>query len=421
MRIKDFLTKKNWGVAVLFILSIYCLLMDLIYQGNIGWDILVNVCCRTQELLTDIGFERERALELLKGSLGMSVTMITFILNLGIILFNYSERKVFGISWGDLKSDAYRIPRRLFRIPGFLFPFIVVVAINLEFCGTSYVLLACCYYVIYCRYRDLSVTYDKALQREKVIQKLTSYIEGDKEWINDNVTHFCAALENVRKGILNLEGWNNAWPLFDAFLRDIMKFDHDKCFVISGYFFEVIFDVSSKENIREETFFMKRYIDRLGIVNTLKEDIVLWSMLCSIAMQLDARSMETFLEWFTDYSGRSSQRILQKMEGLDPSEMQKQSAVILIMLEYWMYRYGIPESINIDRLEIIYRHGKRFLEEDTDNNQKLLQILDNMYEKKYCRSEDRIYNAAKTLYHDVIYQLNNTMVMTILKYNLWET
>lgn len=111
--------------------------------------------------------------------------------------------------------------------------------------------------MIYCRYRDLSVTYDKVLQREKVIQKLTSYIEGDKEWINDNVTHFCAALENVRKGILNLEGWNNAWPLFDAFLRDIMKFDHDKCFVISGYFFEVIFDVSSKENIREETFFMK--------------------------------------------------------------------------------------------------------------------------------------------------------------------
>ena len=115
LRIKDFLTKKNWGVAVLLILSIYCLLLDLAYQGNIGWDILVNVCCRTQELLTDIGFERERALELLKGSLGMSVTMVTFILNLGINLFNYSERKVFGISWGDLKSDADQIPKKLYK------------------------------------------------------------------------------------------------------------------------------------------------------------------------------------------------------------------------------------------------------------------------------------------------------------------
>lgn len=410
-------TKINLVGMTILILCVYCLLMDLTYQGNIGKNFLANVCRQTEGLLTSIGFERKRALELLKGSLGMSVTMVTFVLNLGINLFNHSERKVFGISWGDLKDDVYRRPSCFFRISGFLFPAVVVIAINLEFCGTSYALLMCCYYVIYYKYKDLSASYDKVIQRKKLVQKLISYIEGDKEWINDNVSLFCAALENVRKGILNLEGWNNAWLLIDEFLSHIMKFDYDKCFTVAGYFFEVIFDVAAKGNVHEELFFMKKYIGHLGVAkDTEKEDIVLWSMLCSIAMQLDAEPMQMFLEWFTDYSGRSSQRILQMMEGLTPFEIQKQSAVILIILEYWIYKHGIQEDINVDLVRMIYEHGERFLEKRSDNNQKLLRILDNLYEKKYCKSGDKTYNAAKMLYHDVIYQLNNTMVMTILKY-----
>lgn len=276
----------DWVIVILFLASVYSLLIDLTYQGYIKYRFLTVEVLRIEKLLINMGFNRIRALDLLKSSLGITVTMVTFILNMGINIFDHSERKVFGISWGDLQSERKLMPGWSGKIASILFPVTVIVTINLELCGISYMLLVWCYYAIYCKYRNLTESYDKGAQREKVANKLIGFVKNDKYYISDNITYFCAELENVRKGIRDTEGWNNAWLLFDIFLDKVIRFQPEACFEVSGYFFEVIFEVSDRRNVRQELVFVNRYIGQMGKEDERNnEETLLWSLFCSITMK----------------------------------------------------------------------------------------------------------------------------------------
>lgn len=416
--------KKVWIVIALIIMVICSLLIDLADAKYINWSVLINITSWIKNLLKVIGFTRNTALGLLTDSLGMTVTLVTFVLNLSVSFFAHSEQKVFGISWGDLQFEespsVFSIYQWFLKI-GILFPLFIIVALNLGLCAISYALLICSYFIIYFQYNDLTKSYDKEVQRECVIRKMVGYVEHEKDCIDDNVTDFCAMLENIRKGILETEGWNNAWLLIDNFLQKVMEFEREKCYMISCIFFEVIFAVPAGANVQEQMIFVKKYIGGLGTANDgEKEEVVLWSLLCAVAMQWNAETMRTFLEWFICLDRRSSQRILIRHGKLERSEISRQSAVILIMLEYWLYFYKEDVNIDCECVNKIYEHGKRFFTEDDEEHTRLIQMLDQLYEKKYYTGEDAGYAAAAELCYDVRHQLNNTILMTKLKYELWE-
>lgn len=416
--------KKDGIVIVLLLIALGSLLTDLTYAKYINWSILIDGTLWIVNRLKAIGFTRSTALSLLKGSLGMTVTMVTFVLNLSVSFFAHSEHKIFGIGWGDLQFEespsTFSIYQWFLKI-GILFPLFIIVALNLELCCISYALLICSYFVIYFQYNDLTKSYDKKVQRECVVRKMVGYVENEKDCIDDNVTDFCAILENIRKGIWETEGWNNAWLLIDIFLQKVMEFERDKCYMISCIFFEVIFAVPAEENVREQMIFVKKYIGGLRTANDEeKEEVVLWSLLCAVVMQWNAETMRTFLKWFTCLDRRSSQRILIGHGKLERSEISRQSAVILIMLEYWLYIYEDDVNIDCECVNKIYKHGKRFFIEDDEEHTRLIKMLDQLYEKKYYIGEDAGYAAAAKLCYDVRHQLNNTILMTKLKYELWE-
>lgn len=406
--------------AVLIFLCVFSLLIDLTYSGYINWHFMQNALARLKGWLGYIGFRRSNALKLLQSSLGIAVTVITFVLNWGVDLFKHSERKVFGISWGELQADE--IQKRGHNLK-FVFmlvmPILIVGAIILELCATSYALLFYSYCLICGKYRNFAVSYDKKMQREKVVYKLIGYIDGEKDYIDDNVTAFCSTLENIREGILAVESWNSAWLLFDDFLQEIMKFDRDKCFKFSGYFFEIVFDIPSDKHVQKQLIYVKRYISQFETDNE-SENVVLWSLLCSVALHWDSETMDSFLGWFIDLPERSGQRILRKLGKLERSEIRQQSAEILVMLEYWMRMQERDTDIDRGFIERIYEYGKEFLQEDCEPHELFLQMLDHLYEKKYGNDGRLVYNAAKAVCNDAKYDLNNTIIMTKLKYKFGE-
>lgn len=401
--------------VILILLCVYSLLIDLTYAGYINCSCLQKEIIWLKGWLIPIGFRRSNALRLLQSSMGVAVTVIIFILNWGVDLFKHSERKIFGISWGELQiNETQSCRHKLKFIMMLTMPLLVIGTIILDFCAVSYALLLYSYYLICGKYWNFAVGYDKKVQREKVVNKLIGFVDGEKDYIDDNVTVFYSTLENIRAGIQETESWNNAWLLFDDFLKEVMKFEQDKCFKLSGYFFEVIFDIPSEEYVQKEQIFVKRYIAQMKADND-SETIVLWSLLCNVVLQWRAEALESFLRWFLDFPRRSSQRVLCKLGKLEAKEIQRQSAMILVMLEYWVHMHEEDISIQYEYIGKIYEYGKVFLQKECEEHMLFLQTLDNLYAKKYA---GKVYNAGERLYSDARYHLNNTMIMTTLKYEL---
>ena len=93
-------------------------------------------------------------------------------------------------------------------------------------------------------------------------------------------------LKNALFTSRDTEGWNNAWLLFDIFLDKVIRFQPEACFEVSGYFFEVIFEVSDRRNVRQELVFVNRYIGQMGKEDERNnEETLLWSLFCSITMK----------------------------------------------------------------------------------------------------------------------------------------
>lgn len=407
--------KIDYIIVILFLLCILVLLIDFTYAGRINCNFFLDKTFWLGNLLSSIGFQRCIAMTFLQSGAGMALTLMTIVLNMGNNLFIHSERKVFGLSLGDLRSDQSWI-YRLFLKLSIIFPLLIIVTINLELCGTSYLLLFCCYLAVFCNYYRLAMSYDKKVQRDMVVSQLLELVEDGKDCIESNMIDYDLLLEAVRKGIREDEGWNNAWLFFGEFLKRAMKYDCDKCFMLSCHFFEVIFNVYEEEYVQQELMYIMKYISGMEGhgENEEREYMVLWALLCSTALHWDLSVMQHFLEWFIDISERSSQRILTYLNQLNRYEIQKQSAIVMVMLEYWVNIEDDAVNIEPEYIAKINGYGEGFF---IGSNEEFLRRLDYLYQKKNENKEKINYNAAQVLYKDIKFQVNNTVIRTKLIYN----
>lgn len=417
--------KVDWVILIIIFLCAYMFIIDLTYAGRIDLKLCLNETYWLENLLGSLGFTRCNAIELLKSSLGVALTLVTIILNMGNNIFSHSERKVFGLCLGNLTSENSWLYRGFLNI-SIVFPILIIIVINLEFCGISYMLLFSCYLAAFCNYKDLQSSYDSRVQRRKVVSQLLALVGGEKAYVDIYMTDFDVAAEDIYKGIKEVEGWSNAWLLFREFADRVMAFDCDKCFMLSRHFFEIVFQVSEGENTEYELIYMKKFLDMMGVKKDTKkkkkekrqedketmEYIFLWGILCSVAVKWDSNTMQSFLAWFADIAERSCQHVAMHLGELDKHVIQKQSAVILVMLEYWIYIHDDTTELNYDCVETIYNYGRNFFSE---KNEDFLNRLDDL--SAMGKSEDEhSYNAAHMLLDDTRYNVKQSLITTILTY-----
>lgn len=430
MRFKTYLKKhhkfivSNLLIGLLFLLCIYFLFFDLTYAWYIKYGILPSEISWLKSQFACMAFVRKNALKLAEESFGVFFTIITIVFSLGTSIFSRSEHKVFGISCQDLQADE-SFMLKFFCKAGFFYPLIIVFAILLDFCGTSYMMLLCNYLLVYFNFRSLKKSYNKQWQREEVVTKLLANVECEKNSIDNNMMDYDTMLEDIRRSILEKEGWNNAWQLFDVFLERIKEYDNEKYFVLLCHFWEIIFSVGSEQSVREQMTYVKKYISRMEIPesNYSKENIILWSLLCSIALQWDRTTMIGFLEWFANISVRSSQRVLMRLDFLPISEIQRQSGIILFMLEYWLNMNDEDVYIGSECIDRVYNFGKAFLGNKNIKHEveELMRILADLLEDRCGIEKDKIYDIFNTLWMDINFGFNNSLLVTKLKYELWES
>lgn len=417
--------KLDWLIMIAILLCIYTFIIDLTYAGYIDSQFCLNETYWLENLLDSLGFTRCNAIELLKSSLGIALTLITIILNIGNNIFSHSERKVYGLYLGSLTSENSWL-YNMFLNSSLVFPILIIVAINLEFCGISYMLLFSCYLAVFCNYKDLQSSYDDKVQRRKVVLQLSAPVKGKKFYIDNNMTYFDVVVEDIHKGIKEMEGWRNAWLLFHEFANKVMEYDCDKCFMLSCHFFGIAFNVAEGKNIEYELIYIKKFLDMMGAEKNAKkrtekkrqkdkeamEYVVLWGLLCSVAVKWNANAMQRFLEWFAYIAERSHQHILMDLGELDNKEVQRQSAVILVMLEYWLCIRDDAMELRCECVETIYKYGQNFFDE---KNREFLYRLDYLLDMSKSKDEPG-YDAAYMLFMDFEYNLNNSLIKTILKY-----
>lgn len=411
----------NLCVILLFLLSIYIFLMDITYVWNINCCFLLISSYWLESIFANMGFIRDNAFDLIKSSFGVVFTIVSIVLNLGTNLFNRSEFKIFGISYRDLQDDeAFMI--KFFQKIGPIFPLISIIAINLELCGTGYMMLLCSYFLVCCNYIIIKKSYDKKWQRDRVISKLLGTVEREKNCIDNNMVEFDRILDDIRSGIKKTEGWNNAWLLFDNFLEKIKEYDNEKCFICVCHFLEILLSVGSEENVDEQLIYVKKYISKMKLVynDSSKEDIIYWSLLCSVVLQWNQETMIKFIEWFADISRRSSQRVLMGIGELQINELQKQIGIFLFILEYWLNIESTYVSIGYECVDKVYYYGAEFLKRKDIEDEVigLMEILAELYEKKYGSEIWEIYDVFDTLRMDVKFGFNNSLLVTKLKYEL---
>lgn len=286
-------------------------------------------------------------------------------------------------------------------------------------------MLLCSYLLVYFDFRSLKKSYNKKWQRDEVVSKLLANVEREKDGIDINMMDFDTVSEDIRRGILEEEGWNNAWQLFDVFLERIGEYDNEKSFILLCHFWEIIFSVGSEQSVREQMTYVKKYISRMEIPesNYSRENIIMWSLLCSIALQWNRTTMIGFLEWFANISVRSSQRVLMRSGILPIYEIQRQSGIILFMLEYWLNMQDENVDLSYRCVDRVYNFGSIFLGNENIKYEieELMIILANLLENRCGVETDRIYDVFKTLWMDIRFGFNNSLLVTKLKYELWES
>lgn len=395
--------KKHIGevivVVSMFFLLFFICLIDLIYNDYFFCSPLWEIVCWLEKVLMCLGFERKIALDLMKSSLGLIITMFTFVLNTGISIFNRFERKIYGIPYGDLCRQKSSI-RRMSYIISLVLPILIIIAINLELCGMSYLLLLYSYILVIYNYGIYGGSYDKEGLRKDAVNTLIACVDKD-DLADDQITEFAAIIDEIRREVHQSREWNNIWLLLDELIERIMYFDDEKSYFLACHVWEIFLADNEDRNIQISVIYTKRYIERIGrsILKYERELIIVWSLLCSAISQWNPKTLESFLEWFAEIANLGNYRSLVKEAGM-----------VLLMLEYWFCARTDNVVIDYVSVQKIYEHGREIFLEEKD----YIMTLANLYKVQYGDESWEPCNEAQILCRDIKYDLNNSLLRTEL-------
>lgn len=295
------------------------------------------------------GISRTKALSVLGSNLGVLVTMLSVMLNMGISIKDRLENKVFGIPRKDLVSDNEQTELKIIKTSVYFYPVLMILFLNKNFCASGYIILIYNYLILIFNYYSAIKSYDTKKSFRDVICTLLSCVEDDDLVNERHLMEYQSMLGDVRRGIDKEDGWRNAELLSIMFFKKIMGFDYQKCYILSYYYIDGIF--SAQEDY-EELRFTKTWISEM-LVEKLekaeewnKQQLILWSILNRLFLKWKEDVVISFLVWFLDFSWRSIQ-IKQLGNKRDMrQEMKKQAGIVLIFTESWL-------KININSIKSI--------------------------------------------------------------------
>ncbi|MDD6072038.1 MAG: hypothetical protein PUC12_14705 [Clostridiales bacterium] len=395
--IKAIIAFVSSGLGILFL--VLGLGIDLTYSGRIDCSFLQRVINALKEILIPIGCSYHKAGEIISGSMGISFTTLSLLLSMGINLSNRFEIKIFGIPRWELGVSAAHKMYNWFRVLIYVFPFVMLICVNLEFYVLGHLVLAYSMIFLIVEYMLIIRSYKWNKNIDFTVTKLIKVFENKNNKNISNYSEYQVWLEEIRLGIEKSDGWEKAEQLYEHFVQRVSEFRDEKCYISSYFFFDIIFCKGKQPELNDSALrCIKSYICQLYDRNNKKWNEVVFCSLMKVAFRYwDEAQIYDFLKWFLDYTNRSEGGDINKIRFIE-AEQVIQINILLVMIEEWKSHQKKYNGLLNSILNVMWFQGELSIE-CGDKYLRLFEIIHDT-EKQLRYKDDNTLKAYENLQKD---------------------
>lgn len=370
--------KKKFGFhqMILYIITfigilvfVFCIIMDETHQGMISCSWAMQIHDGLQRAAGWTGLSYGKANRLLEDNMGILISVFSLMFTMRESISNRHEKKIYGIPKREISKSEVRKSYNRIRCVVYLFPFILLLCINLGLCLAGYLVLVYNFMFLYSEFWLLSRSFNRKNDEKKVVRELLDRA-GIKENGKDSISQeYRILLSDVLRGIDESEGWMKAEKLYDEFIYQLKEVEIEKSFGLNFYFVKIIFCNNKYFDggmLLEQ--YAQRYITELYDMfeeeKNRKEAVILYAMLQCAIDAWDAERMYGFIKWLLDFRNRSDIGAQYRTKRKKYKVRAEQCAVMLLMLECWLHNYPLQEVYFESDIGLLWDHGKHIFEEE---------------------------------------------------------
>jgi hypothetical protein len=325
------------GIIIIAILA-FCL--DLMYHGVIA-------CCPILRngyhfLSTWTGVTYQSALDLLSGTVGVVMTMVSLILATGINLVQRGEVCIYGIPRSELKTSDNYMYQKMGRIC-YLAPLLIVFFLNFSMCISGYLLYIYCYVFLCLHHLKYRQSYNEKRNRDALVSKIIE--EYQIENIEDGIWNIQIYFEKIKEYTVESGKWNQMTILYQEMLDKISNEDMNRRYILSSTFFYYVFFRGKKKNETGAVSFIRDFIaefDRkCAVVFTDPGWVELFAILEIAIMEMEEVCLLELLNLLKDFASR------EKKSSITENIIQRQRTMVCVLLECRLQNPLVDISISM--------------------------------------------------------------------------
>lgn len=346
-----------------------CSILDEVHRGAISCSWAIEIHDWLRRMINWTGLRYSKANRLLEDNMGILISVFSLMFTMRESISNRHEKKIYGIPQSEMsQSDARKSYNRV-RSVVYLFPFILLLCINLGLCLAGYLVLVYNFLFLYAEFWLLNRSFNRRNDEKKVVRELLSRAGIEESGKDSVLQEYRILLSDVLMGIEESEGWVKAEKLYDEFISQLKGVKIEKSFGLSFYFAKIIFcgqKYSDRGMLLEQ--YVQRYIielyDMFEKEANGKEAVILYAMLQCAANTWDAERMHEFIRWLLDFKNRSDIGAQCRTQRKKFKVRMEQCAVTLLMLECWLHNYSLQEIYFESDIGVLWDHGKDVFKEE---------------------------------------------------------
>lgn len=347
---------------------ILCVIVDETHLRRISCSWAIEMHDGLRWIAGWTGLRYSKANSLLENNMGILISVLSLMFTMRESVSNRHEKKVYGIPQSELSKSRARKSYNRIRCVVYLFPFILLLCINLGLCLAGYLVLVYNFLFLYVEFWLLSRSFNRKDDEKKVVEMLLFHAGIKKNGQNCVPQEYRILLGDVRRGIDETEGWTRAEKLYDEFVFQLKMVNIEKSFGLHFYFVKIVFCDSTYSDggmLLEQ--YAQRYITELYDMyedeENGKEAVALYAVLqCAIDIW-NAERMQGFIRWMLDFGNRSDIGVQRRTTREKFEVRAEQCAVVLLMLECWLHNYPLREVQFEDDIALLWDYGKIALKE----------------------------------------------------------
>lgn len=367
-----------WTCVLLFFLLWIIFLPDWIYYHRPMWLApnampLGGLCTFAKKL----GFSYSGALETLKENFGILVTAIGIIITLSVNNLNRFENKIFGLTRTEFEFLKRLLIYKYGRRMVFLAPFVMIFAVNLNYCALGYGVLFLCYLFLIAAFFLFESSFSREKDLDCIIRKLHESVEPDAQ-DQEDIQEYRMLLNIMCQWNDKEKYWEGVNYLF-CNLYDRMKSDTiEKKYILYYCFYQIMYMQDQEKDYDRALYALKVYISQRDLQGWSPDDyLLLWGMMHCFFAEDNRDTIVRFIKWYLDFAmksrkliRKSSQNDKRRSDGVQNNRLSQetvrmQTGVLLAEMELYFHRHTNREEIDDyiwEKIMQIWNEGRHILD-----------------------------------------------------------